>query len=103
MLDYGITYYAAFPGCSAESEASFETISYLSQQVSAYSLPAVIILENSDPKIAETVITASKKHEIKIVTINSLQSVTKFDIKNGITYLDIMKKNLDALLASLSE
>jgi len=76
MHDYGVTCFAAFPGCSAESEASFETIAYLADQVDAHSLPAVIILENSDSKIADTVIAATKDKKADIVILNSLQSVT---------------------------
>ena len=102
MHDYGLSCFAAFPGCSAESEASFETITYLAEQVDAYSLPAVIILENSDQKIAETVIAATDNKSAQIVIMNSLQSVTKKDMENGVTYLEIMTQNLDAILASLN-
>lgn len=102
MHDYGLSCFAAFPGCSAESEASFETITYLAKQVDEYSLPAVIILENSDQKIAETVIAATDNKSAQIVIMNSLQSVTKKDMENGVTYLEIMTQNLDAILASLN-
>ena len=101
--DYGLHCFAAFPGCSAESEASFETIAFLSEQVDRYSLPAVIILENSDQTIAETVIAATDKKNAQIVIMNSLQSVTKKDMQNGVTYLEIMTQNLDAILSSLNQ
>lgn len=99
--DYGISYYAAFPGCSAESEASFETISFLAEKVNELNLSYVIILENSDKKIAETIISATEKKDAEILSLNSMQSVTEEDIKNGITYLSITETNLSVLKKAL--
>ena len=98
--DYGLTYYAAFSGCSAESEASFETLTFLASKLRECVLSDVIILEGSDSSIAESVITASGVGA-GLLTMDSMQSVTAKDVENGVSYLCIMEKNLDALKAAL--
>ena len=99
--DYGIKYYAAFVCCSAESEASFETIKFLAAKVDELGLSSVLTIEKSDKKIAKTIVQSSNNKNCKILEMNSIQSVTKKDIKNGISYLKIMKGNLDVLKESL--
>lgn len=99
--DYGLTCYAAFPGCSAETEASFETVSFLIKTVENLDLPAIIVLENSDRKLAETVLSTTKTGTAAIVEMNALQSVSGTDLKNGISYLEIMHQNLVALRIAL--
>ena len=99
--DYGIKYYAAFVCCSAESEASFETIKFLAGKVDELGLSSVLTIEKSDKKIAKTIVQSSNNKNCKILEMNSIQSVTKKDIKNGISYLKIMKGNLDVLKESL--
>lgn len=95
--DYGLEYYAAFPGCSAETEASFATIAFLTEKLEELQLPAVITIEGSDEKIAQTVIQNTKSKNQDIVRLDSLQSVGKKDIENGVTYLSVMEKNLSVL------
>ncbi len=96
--DYGIKYYAAFVGCSAESEASFETIAFLAGKMDSLSLPAIFTIEKGNQKIANAVLAASKKSkEAQILTLNSMQSVTEQQIIDGMDYLSIMKSNLDVL------
>lgn len=99
--DYGLTYYAAFLGCSAESEASFETIAFLAQKVEELSLPAVIVLDGSNHKIAETVIQNTNGTKPEMIVMNSLQSVSKKDIQDGTDYFSVMKDNLEALKKAL--
>lgn len=99
--DYGLEYYAAFPGCSAESEASFETIAFLAGKVDALGLPAVLTLEGSDHRIAETVISATSAKNAQILVMDSMQSVAPANRENGVTYLSVMEKNLDALKKAL--
>ncbi len=99
--DYALKYYAAFVGCSAETEASFKTIAFLSNKVDELSLPVVFKIESGDGKIAQTIIQNTKSKNAKILTLDSMQSVTKTDIANGATYLTIMEKNLDVLKAAL--
>ena len=101
MDDYGLSYYAAFSGCSAESEASFATIVFLAQKVNELNLPAVMTIEGPNHKIAETVAAASDKKDAKILTMDSLQSTTSADMKNGATYLSVMENNLAVLKEAL--
>ncbi|WP_085491682.1 metal ABC transporter substrate-binding protein [Fibrobacter sp. UWB13] len=101
--DYGIKYYAAFVGCSAESEASFETIAFLAGKMDSESLPSIFIIENGNEKIAKAVLAASKKSQnAQILTINSMQSITEEQINNGINYLSLMRANLENLKKALN-
>lgn len=95
--DYGLDYYAAFVGCSAETEASFETISFLANKVDELGLKTVLTIEGSDNKIAETIINTSKSKDAQILQMNSLQSATSKDIENGTTYLSVMENNMEVL------
>ena len=100
--DYGIKYYAAFVGCSAESEASFETVTFLAGKMDSLQLPAILTIEGSDTKIARTVLEASKNSKVaEILTLNSMQSVTDEQIKAGASYLSIMQSNLEILKKAL--
>lgn len=95
--DYGLSYYAAFVGCSAESEASFETITFLSGKVDELGLNSVMTLEKSDKKIAKTIVENTQSKSQSIDELNSMQSTTMKDIENGATYISIMQKNLEVL------
>lgn len=99
--DYGLKYFAAFPGCSAESEASFSTILFLSGKVDELGLGAVCQIESGNGKIAKTVISSGKSKKAKVVTFDSLQSTTTRQAKKGVTYLSTMEKNLEALRDAL--
>lgn len=99
--DYGLNYYAAFTGCSAETEASFKTIAFLSQKLAQSNLGAVITIDNSDNKIAKTVIENSKVNGCKIYTLDSMQSTTLDEALNGKNYLDTMASNLEMLKKAL--
>ncbi|MFI3200554.1 MAG: zinc ABC transporter substrate-binding protein [Eubacteriales bacterium] len=95
--DYGIDYYAAFSGCSAETEASFETIAFLAEKLDELNMSTVLTIESREHKIAETVIesTQNKNQEIKV--LNSMQAISSNDVQAGITYLSIMEENLQVL------
>ena len=95
--DYGLNYYAAFAGCSAESEASFDTVIFLAGKVDELGLPAILTIEGADHDIAETVKENTNSGDQKILTMNSLQSTTSKDIEEGTTYLSVMRSNLDVL------
>lgn len=99
--DYGLSYYAAFAGCSAESEASFETISFLAQKVDELGLKNVLTIEKSDQKIAKTIIENTKDKNQNILTMDSMQSTTSDDVANGTTYLSVMENNLNILKEAL--
>ncbi len=101
--DYGLKYYAAFSGCSAEAEASFETITFLSQKMDELSLPAVMTIEGTDHRLAETIIQNTQSGDQEILTLNSMQSTTAKDIQNGMTYLGIMEENLAVLKKALQK
>lgn len=91
-------YYAAFSGCSAETEASFETIAFLSEKLKETESKVVFVTENSDEKIARTVIeNSSQTAGTKIAKLDSLQSTKLDDSKNGKTYISAMKKNFMVL------
>ena len=99
--DYGLSYYAAFAGCSAESEASFETVSFLARKVDEGKLPCVLTIEGKNHKIAETIVQNTAGKNQKILTMDSMQSTTSQDVANGTTYLSLMAKNLDVLKEAL--
>ena len=99
--DYGLKYYAAFVGCSAETEASFETVAFLAKKADELKLNNVLVIENSDQKIAKKIVETTKAKDQKIVEMNSMQSVTADQIADGATYLGIMEANLKALEAAL--
>lgn len=99
--DYNLEYYAAFVGCSAESEASFETIVFLAGKVDELSLPAVLTIEGKEHSIAQTIVENTAAKDQKILTMDSMQSTTSEDIKNGASYLSIMESNLSVLKEAL--
>jgi zinc transport system substrate-binding protein len=94
--DYGLDYFAAFIGCSAETEASFDTIVFLADKVKELDCKTIFTLENSNKDIANTIISTSGK-DVAIAELNSLQSVSNEDIENGASYLSLMQKNYDVL------
>lgn len=100
--DYNLTYYAAFSGCSAESEASFQTIVFLAAKMDELGLPAVLTIENPKTRIAETVVQATKARNQKILALDSMQSVTAQEVKMGVTYLSVMENNLEVLKEALN-
>ena len=100
--DYNIKYYAAFVGCSAESEASFETVVFLSKKMDELDLPAVLTIEKGNRRLAQTIIKNTKKKNQKILEMDSLQSVTQKDLISGRNYYSAMKKNLEVLKSALN-
>ena len=99
--DYKLKYYAAFAGCSAETEASFETVIFLSRKIDELGLDYVLVIEGSDHKIAQTIIGSTKNKNQEILELNSMQSTTSADLSKGSSYLSIMEKNLDILTKAL--
>ena len=95
--DYGLRYYAAFVGCSTETEAGFETISFLAGKVDELNLPCVLTIEGVQHKIAETIVRNTTAKNQRVLTMDSMQSTTSKDVKNGTTYLSVMEKNLSVL------
>ncbi len=102
MEDYGLTYYAAFPGCSAETDASFETIVALAEHMDEEHLPAICTIENSNSNIANAILSNTQVKNQKILTLDSMQSVSRDDIDGGADYLHIMEANLSTLSEALN-
>ncbi|MGN0730190.1 metal ABC transporter substrate-binding protein [Treponema sp.] len=100
--DYGLDYYAAFVGCSAETEASFETVVFLARKIDSLNLGCVLTIEKSDKGIARTVIANTQSKNQKILEMDSIQSVMKKDISSGKTYLESMRNNLSVLKTALN-
>ncbi len=101
MDDYGLTCFAAFSGCSAETEASFKTIAFLSEKVKQLQLPAVLVLEGSNRKIADTVVKTSGRRDVKILTMDSLQAPPAKGATQRPRYLQAMENNLKTLRQAL--
>ena len=100
--DYGLTAYAAFSGCSAETEASFETIFFLAKKIDECNLKMVMITESADQSIAETIVNNTTAKNQRILVLDAMQSVTSTDVQNGATYVSVMESNLRVLKEALS-
>ncbi len=94
LEDYRLRYYAAFSGCEAETEASFETVRFLAGKVDELGLPVVLTTESPVPRLAETVVENTAAHSARILALDSMQSVTAAQIAGGAGYLGIMEQNL---------
>ena len=99
--DYDLNYYAAFPGCSADIEASFYTITFLANKIDQLDLKSIFVIDQTNLKIAQTVKDNTKKKNQKIMYLDSLQSVDDQKIKDGYSYLKAMKYNLKVLKKAL--
>ena len=99
--DYNLKYFAAFSGCSAESEASFETVAFLAKKVDDLNLPHICAILGSTHKIPQTVVNTTKDKNQDIIYFNSMEGIS--DINNeSINYINIMEENLDALKKALN-
>ena len=99
--DYGLDYYAAFVGCSAETEASFETIVFLAGKTDELGLSSIMTIEGNDHRIAETIRDNTASKDQQILTLDSLQATTLKDAANGTSYLSVMRANLEVLKEAL--
>ena len=99
--DYGIGYHAAFSGCSTEVNASFETTQRLIAAVKEEGVSCVIISDASPENAPAVAVTVANSTGVKILSLNSCQSITGARIKEGATYLDIMTANLETLKEAL--
>lgn len=98
--DYGLDYYAAFPGCSAETEASFATVAFLAGKTEELNLPAVLTIEGSDGKIAQTILQ-NAPGDRAVLTMDAMQATSADDAAAGTTYLSVMEHNLTVLRQAL--
>lgn len=97
--EYGLSYYAAFPGCSEQTEASAKTISFLANKVKEDKIPVVLKTELSSGNIANTI---AKETNTKVLEFNSAHNISQSDFDAGITYVDIMTKNAEVLKETLN-
>lgn len=102
MNDYGLVCHSAFPGCSDETDASFATILSLAEKVKELQLPLVLTTDGNNNDIATMVISNSGMHDVGILSLNSLQTITDEEINSGITYVSAMKENLEILRQTLN-
>ena len=100
--DYGIDYFAAFPGCSAETEASFETILFLSDKIDELGLGSIMVTESADQSIARTIVNNTSAKNQQIHVLNAMQSITASDVRDGTSFISIMRSNLDVLKGVLT-
>ncbi|MBQ8317315.1 MAG: zinc ABC transporter substrate-binding protein, partial [Lachnospiraceae bacterium] len=100
--EYGINYYAAFVGCSSETEASFETVTFLSKKVDELGLNYIVVVDGSTQDVARTVLESTKAKNQNIIVLDSMQAVGMNRINNGETYLTIMENNLTVLEEALN-
>lgn len=96
--EYGLEYYAAFPGCSEQTEASSATIAFLVNKVKSENIPVVFKIEMSNNKIAQTI---ADETGAKVLTFNSIHNISAEDFESGITYIDLMEGNLITLEEAL--
>lgn len=97
--EYGLKYYAAFPGCSSETEPSAATISFLINKVKSENIPVVFNIEFSNGKVADTICESTGAKKLQF---SSCHNVTQEEFDSGITYIDIMNKNAKNLEEALS-
>lgn len=100
--DYGLEYYAAFDGCSAETEASFETVAFLAEKLDELELGCVLVTDGSDSRLAQVIIENTRLGTQQIAELDSLQSVSGKEIDNGLSYLSAMEANLQTLNYALN-
>lgn len=96
--EYGLNYYAAFPGCSEQNEASSATVAFLVDKVKSEEIPVVFKIEMSSGELAQTIVNET---DAKVLTFHSAHNISADDFNAGMTYVDIMKQNLTVLEEAL--
>ena len=96
--EYGLDYKAAFPGCSDEMEPSADTISYLIDFIKEENIPVVLHVELSNEKVANTL---AEETNTKTMCLNSVHNVSQQDFEKGVTYVSLMRENIETLKVAL--
>jgi zinc transport system substrate-binding protein len=96
---YGLSYFAAFPGCSTETEPSAATVAFLIDTIKAEKIPVVFYLELSNERMADVI---SESTGAKKLLFHAAHNISKKDFESGVTYLDIMNANVKSLREALS-
>lgn len=98
--EYGLSYYAAFSGCSTDTEASASTIAFLIDKVKSEQIPVVFTIEFSNGKIADTICESTGAEKLSLY---SCHNVTKQQMEDGVSYLSMMTENVESLRKALVE
>ena len=98
--DYDLKYYAAFPGCSEQTEANAKTISFITKKVKEDKIPAIFKIELSKGLIAETI---AKETGAKVYEFQSAHNISERDFEAGVTYADLMERNYSVLEKALND
>jgi zinc transport system substrate-binding protein len=96
---YGLKSYAAFPGCSSETEPSSRTVAFLIDKTKELNIPVVFRIELSGGKLAETIAAESGS---KVLELHSCHNISKSDFENGVTYVELMTRNVENLKIALN-
>lgn len=96
---YGLDYRAAFHGCAADTEPRLATLQYLIDYVAAEDIPVVYTIELSSARIADAI---AETTGAEVAAFQSCQTVSRADFNSGVTYLDLMERNVDALRRGLN-
>ncbi|MFI3326431.1 MAG: metal ABC transporter substrate-binding protein [Clostridia bacterium] len=103
VTDYDLSYYAAFDGCSSETEASFETIAWLTDAANEYDVSYLLIIETGTTDIADTIISGMDNQDVEVLILDSMQNVSEEMINSGTTYYSVMTSNLEVLTLALAK
>lgn len=96
--EYGLDYYAAFPGCSEQTEASSQTIAYLIDKAKAEGVKVILKIELTSDKLAQTI---ADEAGAKVMTLNAAHNISQEDFERGVTYAEMMEGNLEVLREAL--
>ena len=100
--DYGLECLAAFSGCSAESEVSFGVVAQLADVLNQRGLTHIFVIDNGDAAVAEAVVAQAGADGVQVLSLCSMQAVSRADMEAGTTYLALMEENLEVLKEGLS-
>jgi len=95
---YGLSYFAAFPGCSTETEPSAATVAFLINKIKSEQIPVVFHIELSNEHMADTI---SAETGAKKLLLHACHNVSKQDFETGLGYLDLMRRNTESLRQAL--
>jgi zinc transport system substrate-binding protein len=96
--EYGLNYYAAFPGCAEQTEASSKTIAFLINKAKADNIKTILKIELTSDKLAQTIADETGG---KVLTLNAANNISQADFDDGLTYADIMENNISVLREAL--
>ncbi len=96
--EYGLTYSAAFAGCSADTEPSADTIAYLIDSAKKEEVPVILKIELTSPRVADII---AEETDAEVMTFYTCHNVTREQFNNGITYYDLMRENVEVLKEAL--